>query len=101
MGGFAGFTGDNNLCLNSEDNINIFEKMREKIKHRGGLAPGYVKNESGNLIIFSDVSSMLSPEEILRLYEEYGGEAASKIRGGFAFVIYNAETRSLYGARDC
>ena len=39
-------------------------------------------------------------EAVLHGYEEYGAEIASKLRGMFSFVIYNAETRDLYGARD-
>lgn len=39
-------------------------------------------------------------EVILQTYEVYGKETASMLRGMFAFVIYNKETKTLYGARD-
>lgn len=39
-------------------------------------------------------------EVILRAYEVYREEAASKLRGMFAFVIYDTVEHSLYGARD-
>jgi len=39
-------------------------------------------------------------EVILACYEAYGKEAASKLRGMFAFVIYDKLERKLYGARD-
>ena len=39
-------------------------------------------------------------EVILQTYEVYGTETASRLRGMFAFVIYDRERQSLYGARD-
>lgn len=39
-------------------------------------------------------------EVILQAYQIYGNETASMLRGMFAFVIYNKESHSLYGARD-
>lgn len=39
-------------------------------------------------------------EVILHTYMQYGEEAASYLRGMFAFVIYDRENKSLYGARD-
>jgi asparagine synthase (glutamine-hydrolysing) len=39
-------------------------------------------------------------EVILHGYEEYGKEIVNKLRGMFSFVIYNLETKELFGARD-
>ena len=39
-------------------------------------------------------------EVILQTYERFGEKTASMLRGMFAFVIYNKETKSFYGARD-
>ena len=39
-------------------------------------------------------------EVIIHGYEEYGKEIVKKLRGMFAFVIYNKETNELFGARD-
>ncbi|MDE5538982.1 MAG: asparagine synthase (glutamine-hydrolyzing), partial [Bacilli bacterium] len=39
-------------------------------------------------------------EVILHGYEEYKEELFNKLRGMFAFVIYDKETRELVGARD-
>jgi asparagine synthetase B (glutamine-hydrolysing) len=93
MGGFTGYL--DNLDNNNQDE-NILKKMREKIKHREPGGPVY--NEDKTLVIFSDAQS--SAAEILRGYEEHGEEIAAKLRGAFAFVIYNTETHELYGARD-
>ncbi|MFV0364118.1 MAG: asparagine synthase (glutamine-hydrolyzing) [Suipraeoptans sp.] len=39
-------------------------------------------------------------EVILQTYQVYGKETASRLRGMFAFVIYDKETHHMYGARD-
>ncbi len=39
-------------------------------------------------------------EVILETYARYGNATASRLRGMFAFVIYDKKTHSLYGARD-
>jgi len=67
-------------------------------------------NEHNNLVIFFSGriynSKEIIPERssdaevVLRGYEEYGEDIASKLRGSFSFVIYNKKTQDLYGARD-
>jgi asparagine synthase (glutamine-hydrolysing) len=37
---------------------------------------------------------------VLRAYERWGAECASRLTGDFAFVIWDAATRELYAARD-
>ncbi len=39
-------------------------------------------------------------EVLLHGYEEYGPELLNKLRGMFAFVIWDKNTRKLFGARD-
>ena len=39
-------------------------------------------------------------EVIIHGYEEYGDDIASKLRGMFAFAIYDVKTKSIYCARD-
>ncbi len=39
-------------------------------------------------------------EVLLHGYEEWGKDMLPKLRGMFAFVIWNTETRELFGARD-
>ena len=39
-------------------------------------------------------------EVIIETYAHYGTETASRLRGMFAFVIYDKKTHALYGARD-
>ena len=39
-------------------------------------------------------------EVILGMYKKYGLETANKLRGMFAFIIWDTETKKVYGARD-
>lgn len=39
-------------------------------------------------------------EVVLQTYAVYGDKTASRLRGMFAFVIYDTERHTLYGARD-
>ena len=78
-----------------------------------------IYNENKTLVIFIDgriynaeeikaeliekghvFTTPLGTEVVLHGYEEYGENIASKLRGAFSFVIYNLETRDLFGARD-
>src|SRR5574344_2343513 len=84
---------------------------------KGGDQPIY--NEKGNLVItfngeiynFQELRKDLEAkkhvfktntdtEVIVHGYEEYGKDIVKKLRGMFAFVIYNKDTKELFGARD-
>lgn len=39
-------------------------------------------------------------EVVLHLYMEYGADMLNRLRGMFAFVVYNTETNALFAARD-
>ncbi len=45
-------------------------------------------------------STNADTEVILHGYEEWGAEMVSRLRGMFAFVIFDRKTKSLFGARD-
>lgn len=45
-------------------------------------------------------STQSDTEVILALYKQVGNKAASKLRGMFAFLIWDTEEKTLYGARD-
>ena len=45
-------------------------------------------------------STKSDTEVILHGYEEYGEDILDKLRGMFAFVIWNKNTKELFGARD-
>ena len=46
------------------------------------------------------VQTRTDSETILHGYEEYGKEILQKLRGMFAFVIWDKEKKELFGARD-
>ena len=83
----------------------------------GGKQPIY--NEDGNLIIIfngeiynykelkddlvkcgHEFSTKSDTEVILHGYEEYGEGILDKLRGMFAFVIWDKNNKELFGARD-
>ena len=45
-------------------------------------------------------SNHADTEVLIHAYEEYGQEMLTKLRGMFAFVIWDSNTRTLFGARD-
>lgn len=45
-------------------------------------------------------SNRADTEVLLHAYEEYGEEMLTKLRGMFAFVIWDSNTGTLFGARD-
>ena len=83
----------------------------------GGSQPIY--NETGNLVLtfngeiynFKEIRAELiekghifktntDTEVIVHGYEEYGKDVVHKLRGMFAFVIWDIEKKELFGARD-
>lgn len=44
--------------------------------------------------------SSTDSEVILHLYEEMGADCVHRLRGMFAFALFDARTRTLFGARD-
>ncbi len=78
-----------------------------------------MENETGNLVItfngeiynYQELAKELKKrghifktgsdtEVIIHGYEEYGKDIVTKLRGMFAFVIWNKQTKELFGARD-
>lgn len=45
-------------------------------------------------------SNNADTEVLIHAYEEYGPEMMNKLRGMFAFVIWDSKTETLFGARD-
>ena len=46
------------------------------------------------------MGSHADTEVLLHGYEEYGEDLLPKLRGMFAFVIWDSKTKTLFGARD-
>lgn len=79
----------------------IFNEDKSKVLIFNGEIYNY-KNLREELIKLGHKFETKSDSEvIIHAYEEYGDDVASKLRGMFAFVIYDIKTKSIYGARDC
>ena len=101
MGGFCGFIS------NIEDKTTILHNMMEKITHRSpgdvqpyedsDIALGFSHISNGTQVLVCDGAD---GENILSLYEKYGSNTPDHLHGTFAFVIWDAEKKQLFAARD-
>lgn len=73
--------GDKVIVFNGE--IYNYQEIRDELKKCGHT----FKTETDT-------------EVILHGYEEYGSGVLNKLRGMFAFVIYDTQEKSIFGARD-
>ena len=100
-----------------DDDIALGFRRLSIIDLKGGRQP--ISNEDNTLVIcfngeiynFQDIKPDLEKkghifktktdtEVILHGYEEYGEKILDKIRGMFAFVIWDKKNKKLFGARD-
>ena len=99
------------------DSIALGFRRLSIIDLSGGAQPMY--NEDGTVVVvfngeiynFMDLRDELiakghvfgtrcDAEVLVHGYEEYGTGLADRLRGMFAFVVWDTKTGSLYGARD-
>lgn len=100
-----------------DDDIALGFRRLSIIDLDGGSQPIY--NEAGNMLIFFNgeiynyqeikreliakghtFKTNTDTEVILHGYEEYGTRILNKLRGMFAFVIWDKDSKELFGARD-
>ena len=100
-----------------DDGISLGFRRLSIIDLEGGRQP--ILNEDGNLgLLFNGeiynyqaireellkaghvFTTKTDSEVILHGYEEYGKKILDRLRGMFAFIIWNKETKELFGARD-
>lgn len=74
---------DGNLVITFNGEIYNYRELALELKEKGHI----FKTDSDT-------------EVIIHGYEEYGSAIVNKLRGMFAFVIWNKETKELFGARD-
>lgn len=74
---------DGTLVLTFNGEIYNYEILREKLCEKGHR-----------------FKTRADSEVLLHGYEEYGEALPAHLRGMFAFVIWDAKTRTLFGARD-
>lgn len=77
------FNEDKSLVLTFNGEIYNFKELREELLEKGH--------------IFANNSDS---EVLLHGYEEWGEELVKRLRGMFAFVIFNKEDKSIFAARD-
>ena len=98
-----------------DDDISLGFRRLSIIDLEGGRQP----NEDGKLVLLFNgeiynyqsiredllkaghvFTTKTDSEVILHGYEEYGKKILDRLRGMFAFIIWNKETKELFGARD-
>ena len=77
------YNEDGRFVLTYNGEIYNFQEIREKL-----LATGHI------------FKTHTDSEVLLHGYEEYGTDLVNHLRGMFAFVIWDKETKTLFGARD-
>ncbi len=77
------FNEDRSLCLVFNGEIYNFQELRPELIARGHT-----------------FRSRADSEVILHAYEEYGKECVHRLRGMFAFAVYDLNRKSLFLARD-
>lgn len=82
-GGQPMFNEDRSLVLVFNGEIYNFKDLRKELIEKGHT---FANNSDS--------------EVLLHGYEEWGEELVAKLRGMFAFVIFNREDKSVFGARD-
>lgn len=82
-GGQPIFNEDKTKVLVFNGEIYNYRELREDLKSKGH-------------IFKTDTDS----EVLVHGYEEYGTDLPSKLRGMFAFVVYDKEAQEIFGARD-
>ncbi|MGM9661739.1 MAG: asparagine synthase (glutamine-hydrolyzing) [Oscillospiraceae bacterium] len=77
------FNEDKNLVITFNGEIYNFQELREELLKKGHV-----------------FTTRTDTEVLLHGYEEWGEALPGKLRGMFAFVIYDRKEQSLFGARD-
>ncbi len=77
------FNEDKSLCLVFNGEIYNYKMLRDELMQKG-----------------HQFSSESDSEVVIHLYEEEGEECVKRLRGMFAFLIYDKNANHLFGARD-
>ncbi|MCR5279553.1 MAG: asparagine synthase (glutamine-hydrolyzing) [Lachnospiraceae bacterium] len=77
------YNEDNTLVINFNGEIYNYKELREDLRAKGH---SFATNSDTEVIIHG--------------YEEYGKDVLQKLRGMFAFVIWDKKKKELFGARD-
>lgn len=78
----------------------IYNEKKDKVIIFNGEIYNYQIIKEDLLAKGHKFTTKADTEVILHGYEEYGEKILNKLRGMFAFVIYDIKTKELFGARD-
>ena len=77
------YNEDRSLVVTFNGEIYNYRPLREELEKKGHI-----------------FANNADTEVLLHAYEEYGTDMLNKLRGMFAFVIWDLKTETLFGARD-
>ena len=77
------FNEDHTMAIVSNGEIYNYRELRKELEDKKHIF--YTRSDT---------------EVILHLYEEYGAESLKRLRGMFAFAIWDSPAKSLFAARD-
>ncbi len=117
MGRRIAHRGPDDEQIYADDDYAVCFRRLSLIDLKGGVQP--MKNEDGTLIVvfngeiynFRELRDELiskghvfatkaDTEVLVHGYEEWGKDMLDRLRGMFAFVIFDKKTKKLFGARD-
>ena len=78
----------------------IYNEDHTKLVFFNGEIYNYREMRTELIALGHDFKTDSDTETILHAYEEWGKEVVTKLRGMFVFVIYDLQTKQLFGARD-
>jgi asparagine synthase (glutamine-hydrolysing) len=78
----------------------IYNEKKDKVIVFNGEIYNYREIRDDLLKLGYKFSTKSDTEVILHGYEEYGEDVLSRLRGMFAFVIYDVKEKKVFGARD-
>lgn len=88
------------IDISNEGNQPIYNEDSSKLITFNGEIYNYKELKKRLIAKGHTFTTKTDTEVILHGYEEYGKDVVNKLRGMFAFVIYDRETKELFGARD-
>lgn len=77
------YNEDSTIVITFNGEIYNHQSLREELKAKGHV-----------------FSNNADTEVLIHAYEEYGPDMMNRLRGMFAFVIWDSRTKTLFGARD-
>ena len=77
------YNEDKSIVITFNGEIYNHQELREELKAKGHI-----------------FANNADTEVLVHAYEEYGTKMVNRLRGMFAFVIWDSNTKTLFGARD-